>query len=532
MKNIKITSVICAAAISTPVLCIGASAEDKKMVDCNIFSGSEKIPTAWTLGPQIQTSNGSGNFDPTEITKDGYFTIDYIGTEGAVYLAFSEWTTSKWASVNAPTSTAKTDSGFTSTFSFEDCAKIYESEDFSDVDVICVGSANAEGETIITDISWHGYPAASDLGETALLFKGSKEAESIGINLTFFYTKHVGGDWDASTINEGSCFYAEYLGEEDGVYLALTSASGATDWVAVYPDETGKTENGRFYSIFKYENFSKKFGTNFKRLDQIQVYSNKNAKITLKRIAYFTGTGNPIDTNGIDTWDRDDTGIAFIGDSIIQNPLVDSAHLKKIDWNGILNRTDCSNYGIGGQTTMECSARIDELAKKHYSKVVMLCGINDIGRGYSNQQICDNYKTMFSALKTANSDIEIYLISVLPTTDKWYTDAQDKIVALDKDLKTLADNESNITFVDVYPSFISDNGYCKPELVFDGLHPNLEGYSVIANILNPYLGEKTITDETDNSGSNNKNPSTGVAVPSLGAAAISGAEAAFTKKRK
>lgn len=457
------------------------------MADFNIFFGSEKIDKPQTLGLQIQTSNGSGKFDPTEITKGGFFTVEYTGTEGAVYLVFSEWATSKWVSVSFPTSTQKTDKGYISSFSFEDCAKAFKSEDFSDVNVICAGAANAECETVITDISWHGQPAAADLKETAMLFKGSKKAASIGTNITFFYTKHVGGEWDAAAINEGSYFYADYLGAEDGIYLAFLSASGATDWVAVYPDETGKNDDGRYYSIFKYENFSKKFGTNFKRLDQIQAYCNKNEKITLKRIAYFSGTGDPVDKNGIDTWDRADTGIAFIGDSIVQNPLVDGDHLKKMDWNGILGRNDCSNYGIGGQTTVECSARINEPAKRNYSKAVMLCGINDIGKGYSNKQICDNFKTMFNALKAKNPDIKIYLISVLPTTDVFYTNEQDKIAALNSDLKALAQSKGNAEFVDCYHAFLGDNGYCKPELVFDGLHPNLDGYAVISEILKPYL---------------------------------------------
>jgi hypothetical protein len=34
---------------------------------------------------------------------------------------------------------------------------------------------------------------------------------------------------------------------------------------------------------------------------------------------------------------------------------------------------------------------------------------------------------------------------------------------------------------------VGDDGYCKSELVIDGLHPNLDGYKIIADILNPYL---------------------------------------------
>ncbi|MDO4945277.1 MAG: GDSL-type esterase/lipase family protein, partial [Ruminococcus sp.] len=490
MKLRKITSVICALGLAVSSMTIGAFAEEKEFVKTDIFTGESKISTGWTLGPEVQTTNGSGSFDPTEITKDGYFTVDYKGTEGAVYLAFSEWTTSKWASVNVPTSTESTSDGYTSMFSFDDCAAAYGSEDFSDVNAICAGTTTSVGETVITNISWHGYKMDSDLGETAMLYRGSKTANTVGTNLTFFYTKHVGGEWDASTINEGSYFYVEYTGAEDGIYLALASASGATNWAAVYADETGTTADGRRYSKFNYDNFSQAFGTNFARLDQIQAYCSKNEEVTLKRIAYFEGTGDPVDTSD-GTWDRPDEGIAFIGDSIVQNPLVDSAHLNNIDWNGILGREDCVNYGIGGQTTKECSARIDELAKKNYDKVVMLCGINDIGRGFTNDEIIANYETMFAALKATNPDIEIFVISVLPTTPVFYTGAQDLIVALDADLKALTERNDNVTYVDCYSAFVGEDGYCKEGITFDGLHPNLDGYALIAEILNPYLESET-----------------------------------------
>lgn len=339
---------------------------------------------------------------------------------------------------------------------------------------------------LVSDL--HIYSATTDSQGGVVLYQGEATASTAGTNLTFFYTKHVGGDWDASAINEDSYFYVEYEGVKNGVYLAFTSASGATPWVAVYADETGETEEGGYYSIFSYENFSEKFGTNFVRLDQIQAYASTNKKVTLKKILYFTGKGEAVDSSD-GTWDRSDTGIAFVGDSIVQNPLVDTQHLKGIDWNGILERTDCVNYGIGGQTTKELVLRIDEVAKKKYDKVVFLCGINDIGRGFSNATIKKNYATMIDALNAENPDIEIYIISVLPTTDAFYTNMQSMISGLNVVLFGLCQEYENVTYVDCYSSFVGEDKYCKEGLTFDGLHPNLEGYSIIADILNPYLQE-------------------------------------------
>ncbi len=500
MKVKRIVSLISALALSLTSVTVSASAVDENTLEETvIFSGESTIAKSWTLGPQVQTANGSGDFDPSDVTPGGYFTIDYTGTEGKVYLALAEWTTNAWISIDEPTSTTVTETGYQSIFSYDDCMKAYQaklpgSTDMSDADAICAGTTNSTDTTTITKISWHGYPTSVDLGEKAtVLFKGCPSAQEKSANLKFFFTKHVGGEWDASQINEGSYFYTEYLGAKDGVSLALQSSSGTTRWAELTPDETGKLADGRWYSIYKYETFSKKFGTNFARLDQIQARTLTSEKVTLKRIAYFAGEGAPVDTSD-GTWDRPDSGIAFIGDSIVENPHVDTAHLKAIDWNGILGRTDCVNYGIGGQTTQECVARIDEIAKKNYDKVVMLCGINDIGRGLTNEQIVANYKTMYSALKEKNPDIEIFIMSVLPTTPVFYTDAQGRIRELNSELKKFADSTEDVTFVNIHSEFYDEStGYCKTGLTFDGLHPNLTGYSLIANVLNPYLNGLNMT---------------------------------------
>lgn len=467
-----------------------------EMKETVLYSSKYPISSAWKMGPSVYTTNGGGDFEAVNITEDGYFKISYTGTEGAVRLAFQNMNASDWIYVDTPTETIKNEDGsYTSTFSYEDCVKAYGSDSFIKVESIGVATSESTEKVMITNISWYGYYTTLELGETAVLYEGMVTSTSINTNMTFFFTKHVGGEWDASVINEGSFFYVEYTGEEGGIYLAFLSASGGTNWATVYPDETGINATGKYYSIYTYESVAKAYGTNFNRLDQIQVFSATSKEVTLRRILYFTGEGAPVDTSDA-TWDRPDTGIAFIGDSIVQNPLVDTSHLKGIDWNGILNREDCVNYGIGGQTTQECAARIDELAKKNYSKVVMLCGINDIGRGLTNSQIVDNYETMVEALCEKNPEIQIYIISVLPTTPAFYTGMQSMITALNTRLQAFALKYENVTYVDCHSSFVGEDEYCKDGLTFDGLHPNLTGYEVIAEILTPYLEEKEVEADT------------------------------------
>lgn len=499
----RIAALLCSAIILLTSVPVDVNADTVKidenviteMKETVLYSSKYPISSAWKMGPSVYTTNGGGEFEAANITKDGYFSISYTGTEGAVRLALQNMNETEWIYVDAPTSTvANEDGSYTSTFSYEDCVKAYGKDSFTKVESIGVGTSESTEKVMITNISWHGYHTTLELGETAVLYEGMVTSTAKNTNLTFFFTKHVGGEWDASEINEGSFFYVEYTGEEDGIYLAFLSASGGTNWATVYPDESGVNATGKNYSIYTYESVAKAYGTNFNRLDQIQVFSSTSKEVTLRRVLYFTGEGAPVDTSDA-TWDRPDTGIAFIGDSIVQNPLVDTSHLKGKDWNGILGRDDCVNYGIGGQTTDECASRIDELAKKNYSKVVMLCGINDIGRGLTNSQIVDNYETMVETLNAGNPDIEIYIISVLPTTPVFYTGMQGSIVALNTRLQAFTLKYENVTYVDCHSSFVGEDEYCKDGLTFDGLHPNLDGYAIIAEILNPYLEEKDT--ETD-----------------------------------
>lgn len=493
----RLTAGICSVCVGLCAVSVSAAAETA-LEETVLYSGSTAVGAEWTLGTSTYTTNANGDFDPYLITEGGYFEVEYTGTENGVYLAFSEWATEKWASVTA-TETGTTAEGYYSRFRYDACEAAYGTADFTDVDAICTGSTT--GPVTITKVSWYGTPLEDDLHADALLYKGSASATAKDTNLTFFYTKHVGGDFDAAQINEGSYFYVEYTGAEDGIYLAFSSASGATQWAAVYPDETGTAENGKQYSVYTYESVAAAFGTNFARLDEILAYSATNSEVTLNRIAYFAGEGEPVDTTD-GTWDRPTEGIAFIGDSIVQNAL-----LRYGDWNEILDRTDCVNYGIGGQTTEELVPRIGDITRGNYNTVVFLCGINDIGHGLTAEEIVANYETMFDAIHTALPDTSIVVISVLPTTPVFYTNAQDLIVNLDTALKAMTERYDYAQYVDAYSQFVQEDGYCDPDLVFDGLHPNETGYGVIASVLKEYLPEESEEPSEEPSGASSNNSS-------------------------
>jgi len=440
-----------------------------------LFSGSQ-------IGSNtILTIPTGSNFDMNNLTSEGYFYAVYKADKlRDVRLVLSVWDKNIWKTI-LPVKLGELSSGvYFAKYSYDACKKAFGSVDLTEVNSIGITSS---AEIELTDLKWYGPEIKGD--GSIVLFGGSATAKGSQSLLTYIFTRHVGGDFDASQINEGSYFTMEYNGNKDNIVLALSSVSGATHWVAVSPSSTTTLENGRHLSTFTIEDCIKKFGTNFRRLDQIQIYTQgtEDTTITLRSLKYYPGTGEVIDKNGETKWtNKNKTGIAFIGDSIVQNALSLYG-----DWKKFLGRDDCSNWGISGQTTVHVEKRIDDMLEGNYDAIVILCGINDLGHGISQNTTIENYRSMFNKIHSKLPDAKVYVISVLPTREPFYVGSQNKIVELNDALKATIEEYDYVTYVDCYSAFVGEDGYCKADYVYDGLHPNENGYGVIAEILKPLL---------------------------------------------
>ena len=443
-----------------------------------LFSGSEETT--------LKSIFTSGNIEMDTIKDKGYFYVEYTANEKqAVKIALSEWDTSKWVEVE-PSETGTTEDGnYFAKYSIKAVTEAYGATDLSDVDAI---SVKCDNTITLKELSWVGPKAADDGAE--ILFSGSKTAKGNTSLFIYLYTKHVGGDFDNASIRYGSYFTLEYTGTKDKINVCLSSASRDDHtWVAVKPTSTVTLDNGHYLSTYTIEDCIEAFTSNLQRLDQIQIYTSYDTgeenSVTLKKWKFYQGDGELVDPNGESKWtNKADTGIGFIGDSIVQNAL-----LSYGDFNTILGRTDCSNWGIGGQTTTHISRRIDDMLEMNYHKIVILCGINDMGAGITKEETLENYELMLTKIHNKLPNTKVYTISVLPTTTPFYytPENQEAIRSVDEGIKAFSDKYDFVTYVDCYSKFLGDDGYCKPELVSDGLHPNEEGYKVIASVLNPIL---------------------------------------------
>ena len=181
---------------------------------------------------------------------------------------------------------------------------------------------------------------------------------------------------------------------------------------------------------------------------------------------------------------RNEQRVVFMGDSITDS------------WDnpangGFFPGKPYVNRGISGQTTPQMLIRFRrDVIELKPRVVVILAGTNDLAGNTGPttlEAIEDNLKSM-AELATAHQ-IRVVLASVMPVSDYEIRDGKqlvqtirrppDKILALNKWMQEFA-RLNHHTYLDYFSAMVDDKGFLKDELSNDGLHPNVEGYAVMA----------------------------------------------------
>ncbi len=140
--------------------------------------------------------------------------------------------------------------------------------------------------------------------------------------------------------------------------------------------------------------------------------------------------------------------------------------------------------GISGQTTPQMLVRFrQDVINLDPSVVVILAGTNDIAgnTGPSTQAMIEDNLVSMVELARANQ-IGVVLSSVLPASEyRWRPglDPGPKIVALNAWMREYAADE-DIVYLDYHSAMTDDRLGLGPDLSSDGVHPNEEGYRLMA----------------------------------------------------
>ena len=142
------------------------------------------------------------------------------------------------------------------------------------------------------------------------------------------------------------------------------------------------------------------------------------------------------------------------------------------------------NRGISGQTTPQMVVRFrQDVIDLHPAAVLILAGTNDIAGNtgpMTPEMTEDNFRSM-ADLAHANG-IKVILASITPVFDypwKHGMEPASKIRAINAWLKDYCE-QHGYTYLDYYTSLTDSEGGMKPGISFDGVHPNEQGYAIMA----------------------------------------------------
>jgi lysophospholipase L1-like esterase len=172
--------------------------------------------------------------------------------------------------------------------------------------------------------------------------------------------------------------------------------------------------------------------------------------------------------------------VVFMGNSITEL-------WKTVDSTFFLRNTSFINRGIGGQTTPQMLIRFrNDVIRLKPSTVVILAGTNDIAGNTGPATLEDIYGNIISMAELAvANNIKVILCSVLPVYDyPWRPGLEpaDKILKLNSMLLEYSEKHGLI-FVDYHKPMADERNGLKKEYSEDGVHPNLNGYKVMEELV-------------------------------------------------
>ncbi len=145
------------------------------------------------------------------------------------------------------------------------------------------------------------------------------------------------------------------------------------------------------------------------------------------------------------------------------------------------------NRGFGG-SQMEDSAYFAEriLIAHEPAAVVIFAGSNDINAGKSPDTVVENFKAYAGKVRAALPKTEIRYIEITSSPSRWAQ--RDKVIEANRQIRAFCEATPGVKFIAVREKLLGTNGEPREELFEkDRLHPNADGYKILANAIRPFL---------------------------------------------
>jgi lysophospholipase L1-like esterase len=189
---------------------------------------------------------------------------------------------------------------------------------------------------------------------------------------------------------------------------------------------------------------------------------------------------------------RDEARVVFMGDSITDMWVLPQ-------FGGFFPGKPYIGRGISGQTTPQMLVRFrPDVIALQPQVVVILAGTNDIAGNTGPLTLEETEGNLATMAELARAHgVRVVLSSVMPVSDalsnaegKHFVQTEkrppEKILALNEWIKKYAEENGHV-YLDYFSATVDEKGFLKSDITFDGLHPNAQGYAVMAP-----LAEKAI----------------------------------------
>ena len=179
-----------------------------------------------------------------------------------------------------------------------------------------------------------------------------------------------------------------------------------------------------------------------------------------------------------------DYDIEFIGDSITQG----WEGAGKNVWQDFYGHRKVINFGVSGDRTQHVLWRFEQGQLdgiKAKVAVVMIGTNNSNNRDNTEAEILEGVTAIVQQIRARQPDTKIILLGIFPR-GATFSPQRGKILQVNEALAKLDDGK-DISYLDIGPQLIENDGSISKNIMPDYLHPNAAGYLIWANATEPKL---------------------------------------------
>lgn len=163
------------------------------------------------------------------------------------------------------------------------------------------------------------------------------------------------------------------------------------------------------------------------------------------------------------------------------------------EWHELLGKANVKNRGISSDVIQGVDDRLGPIINGKPAKIFLMIGVNDISHDLGADSIATAYLKLIDRIRTELPDTKLYVQSCLPINISFGMykgmTGRDQEIRDVNDLVKAKAQDMGFTWIDLYSSFIDDEGHMKREYTNDGLHLLGPGYLQWRDCIMPYVLE-------------------------------------------